>query len=131
MEAKKKIRHLQNITVNNGEISGWLEKQSRHLKQWRERYVVLKDTIITTYKTHSKIKATENIKLDSFTILNITPENNFQIKNESINESIILRSANDITTDRWLSFIEQRIKKIQEIVIQECIDERDKNINGV
>ena len=122
----KKTRHLQNISVDNDEITGWLEKKSLQLKQWRERFVVLKQDKIKTYKTSDRIKLTEEIKLDSFTVLYITPQNNFEIKNESTKQSIIFRSANDITTDSWLSWIEQRIKTIQQDLIQECVTLREK-----
>lgn len=111
--SNKHIRHLQSISVeNNDEISGWLEKQSKHLKQWRERFVVIygKDNKLKTYKTCDKKYETLEIELNYNTVIIIMKNNYFEIKNELTKESVLFRTQNKVTLDRWLDFIHQKLK---------------------
>jgi len=58
------------IEINEKKIikEGWLEKQSRHLKRWRKRWVVLQDSTLYCFKKEKKYNTqpTEIINLKVF-----------------------------------------------------------------
>jgi hypothetical protein len=45
-------------------LKGYLFKQSRHLKKWRERYVVLTHRKLTTFKNEAKDSVTEILDMN-------------------------------------------------------------------
>ena len=90
------VRHLQSISVEGETITGWLEKQSKHIKQWRERYVVIKLNTIKTYKTEEQKHVTEQIVLSGDTELNILSNNSFEIHNKRNSEHLLrFRTQNE------------------------------------
>lgn len=58
-------KHTVNIT--KPQKTGWLEKQSRYIKQWKRRYFVLQDHILYTFKSEQSLTTpTEIIDLTIF-----------------------------------------------------------------
>merc|ERR1719408_416056 len=46
--------------------AGWVWKKSRHLRQWRRRWLVLTESQLATYKEPRDAKPTEAINADNF-----------------------------------------------------------------
>eukprot|EP01084_Bolivina_argentea_P108513 193927_1 len=56
----------RNKQLNKNDIQGYLQKQSLHLKVFRQRFIVLKNGHLFCYKTHQLKQITESLDLSFF-----------------------------------------------------------------
>ena len=57
----------QSIVIDTKE--GWLQKESRYRKKWRNRWCVLDSNTFSTYENENKTKATERIEVRTITMV--------------------------------------------------------------
>eukprot|EP01084_Bolivina_argentea_P088699 160137_1 len=120
------ISNKQPTTKNNRSVTkreGWLDKQSRHVKKWRRRWVVLEKYNLYTFKnkTDSKSEATEVI--DIHTALYIKPLSDIEPKQNSKNQpycfeiycnedaSFIFNASTENEMYLWINDIETKLNE--------------------
>eukprot|EP01084_Bolivina_argentea_P107881 192839_1 len=58
-EKKGNNNNNNNNEMNVIKMEGYIKKQSKHLKQFRKRYIILQNKCLYSYKTHKKQQLTE------------------------------------------------------------------------
>lgn len=93
------------VNITNPQKTGWLSKQSRYLKQWKQRYFVLQDNILYTFKNDKILtNPTEIIDLNIFSSIKSTDnvynkQHTFDIYSSDMSYSIC--ADNEATKEEW------------------------------
>ena len=116
-------------SVNDGQLNhplirGWLQKRSRHMKQWRKRWVVLEESCIYTFKTDTNQISQATEIIDLHTALYIKPLNDIEPNTTKIpsdlshcfeiyctNVTFIFNAETKESMNLWMKYIEQQLFK--------------------
>ena len=99
-------------------MEGYLQKQSLHIKQFRKRFIVLKNNHLYCYKTHEKLEMTECIDLSSYkqAIVSEKEGSQFELvpKSKRKNAARIFSADSMDDTEEWMGKINQSINPSEE-----------------
>eukprot|EP01084_Bolivina_argentea_P149883 261770_1 len=97
----------------DGKAKGWLKKKSKYLKSWRNRWMILKNYKLVSYK--NKDKATETIDLLSFDDVVSDNELGFEIYKGT--KSYFAFKADTLESrDLWVKYINAVIIRSKKLV---------------
>ena len=115
-------------------VRGWLQKRSRHMKQWRKRWVILQEFGIYTFKTETNIISQATEIIDLHTALYVKPCSDLEASASSSSSSsssspspssltpfcfevycnnvtFILKAESRQSMVKWVKYIEQQLFK--------------------
>eukprot|EP01083_Nonionella_stella_P103065 294073_1 len=93
-------------------MEGYLRKESLYLKQLRQRYIVLRDDCLYSYKTHNKADLTECIALTEFNHVQIChdgPVGQFELIHDGSKKKRVFVASCMQELDDWLHEFKQII----------------------
>lgn len=86
---------------------GFLEKQSRHLKRWRKRYVRIEGKSVCCYEIENCGKLTEKINLKGTEVIFSTDKSKqFLIEDSKNKKSWLFRCDDEQETQNWIQSID-------------------------
>mmetsp|Transcript_88210 Transcript_88210/g.108021 ORF Transcript_88210/g.108021 Transcript_88210/m.108021 type:complete len:228 (-) Transcript_88210:151-834(-) len=104
---KKKV----NDDVDSLEM--WLEKKSKHIGVWRNRYCVLKDGIMKTYKDNKLKDCTESINVQIISNIGVYKDDETQFGITYKKDIFIFKASSKSDRDKWINALTIS-KKIME-----------------
>ena len=113
---EKKVEETVQLNVN-GTAEGWILKQSRYLKSWRKRYMMLKNGTLHTYETNDKIKLTETIYIKETFVVEHDTDSKFNLyskdptqPNSKLKLLFSFKGLSDTQSKAWIERIQEFIK---------------------
>eukprot|EP01084_Bolivina_argentea_P317112 549780_1 len=126
---KQSCRFATNLRDNTKSMAGYLRKESMYLKQLRQRYMVLENGYLSSYKTDKKEELTESIELSRFDHVQMS-ENGAMLQFEFICEGDyankrVFIASNMKELDDWLTALKPNMVKKKETKKEmKCFGER-------
>eukprot|EP01084_Bolivina_argentea_P108226 193417_1 len=123
-------QHFSDETLSKKDIikEGWLKKKSKHIKVWRQRWTVLTNDSLYTFKRQNDYQnATETILLSSIT-LTATDTNVFSIKNDK-GDMFQFKTDTNLDANEWRDELEMcQSYCIRIPITMQCIENQRDDI---
>eukprot|EP01084_Bolivina_argentea_P236984 398394_1 len=127
---------VSNSQLNQPLRRGWLQKRSRHMKQWRKRWVILQEFGIYTFKTDTNIISQATEIIDLHTVIYVKASNDIEVKPTDLsycfeiycnNVTFIFNAESIESMNLWIKYIEQQLFKTYLNIDNNIIKKNNNN----